>query len=328
MLKSIFNRTTERELGFGTTATVKGRLMNADGSFRVERIGMEHGSNFFHTLLTMSWGRFSMIVFGFYTLTNLIFAVLYLFAGIENIRGTEVGGLLSNFLDAFFFSAQTLTTVGYGGLSPHGFWTNVLASLESLAGLMAFALISGLMYGRFSRPSAKIKFSSKMVVAPFENGSGLMFRMANARKSELLETETTMILAINQERENGEIFRRFYNMDLQLSKVTFFSLNWTVVHPITEKSPIFGLSQEELIAAHAEILVLVKGVDDTYAQQVQARTSFLAEEIEWNAKFSPIVGQSSKGVPQIMLEKIGEILRIESWFFEVLRKKKTRTPKS
>jgi inward rectifier potassium channel len=252
MLKSIFNRATERELGFGTTATIEGRLMEADGRFRVRRVGAQIGSNFFHFLLTMSWGGFSFLVFLFFLLLNLGFAGAYTSIGIEHLSGIEAGNWRHNFMESFFFSTQTMTTVGYGRISPTGFWANILASIESLLGLLSFALISGLMYGRFSRPTAKIAFSKNMVVAPFENGQGLMFRMANARRSELIETEVNLILAINQFDATGKTIRRFHNLELQLSKITFFTLNWTIVHKIDEKSPFFGLSKQELVDTHAE----------------------------------------------------------------------------
>jgi inward rectifier potassium channel len=310
MLKSIFSRATERELGFGTTATIGGRLMEANGRFRVRRTGAEIGSNFFHFLLTMSWAKFNILVFSFFFLLNLGFAFAYTIVGIEHLNGIESGTWEHNFIESFFFSTQTMTTVGYGRISPVGFYANILASAESLLGLLSFAVISGLMYGRFSRPTAKIIFSKIMVVAPFENGQGLMFRMANARRSELLDTEVNLILAINQLDAMDKTIRRFHNLELQFSKITFFTLNWTIVHKIGEKSPFFGLSKQELTDAHAEILVLVKGIDETHAQQVHARTSFIADEIEWNAKFLPIVGHDKSGRPEILLRRLGDFERI------------------
>ncbi len=311
MLKSIFSRSTERELGFGTTATIGGRLMEPGGTFRVRRTGAKPGTNFFHVLITMSWGRFYLLVFGFFFALNTLFSLAYLAAGIENLLGAERGGLRQNFLEAFFFSTQTLTTVGYGHVAPIGFWANSLASLESLLGLLSFAMISGLLYGRFSRPTAHIHFSPKMMVAPFEEGRALMFRMANARRSELIEVEVTCILAINQTDAEGRTVRRFHNLELQIPKVTFFSLNWTIVHPLNDRSPIAGFSKEELESARAEILVLVKGTDETYAQSVHVRTSYTGEDMVWDARFRPIVGHDRAGRPEILLKKIGDFELIE-----------------
>lgn len=306
MLKSIFSRATERELGFGTTATIDGRLMETNGKFRVRRTGAQLGANFFHNLITMSVGHFALLIFSFFIGLNLLFAFAYTTIGIENLDGIVRGTWFHNFLEAFFFSTQTFTTVGYGHVAPIGYAANLLASLESLLGLLSFALISGLLYGRFSRPTACILFSQKMVVAPFEGGEAIMFRMANARKSELIEVEVTCILAINQTEADGRIIRRFHNLELQISKVTFFSLNWTIVHKLSEKSPLFGFSKADFEAAHAEILVLVKGTDETHAQTVHMRTSYTAAETVWNAKFSPIVGHDREGRPEILLKKIGD----------------------
>ena len=308
MLKNIFNRTSERELGFGSTATTQGRLMNRDGSINARRAGSRHADNFYHYLVTMPWGLFSGLVFLFFGVLNVGFALLYTFIGVEHISGIEPGGAAHNFMESFFFSTQTLTTVGYGRVSPLGLAANLVASFESLFGLLSFALISGVLYGRFSRATARILFSEKMLRSPYKDGHALMFRMANGRKSELIETETSMLVALNQEDSTGktQVIRRFHSLDLEISKIPFFTLSWTIVHPLNEKSPLRDFSEKDLELANAEFLVLVKGVDDTYSQTVHARHSYTSEELAWSAKFLPIIGKDQRGRPEILLKKLSD----------------------
>lgn len=308
MLKNIFSRTTERELGFGSTATTQGRMMNRDGAINARRSGGRRSDNVYHHLVTMSWGLFSGLIFLFFGVLNVGFALLYVAIGVEHIGGIEPGGPVHNFVESFFFSTQTLTTVGYGRVNPTGWTTNLVASFESLFGLLSFALISGLLYGRFSRPTARILFSENMLRSPFKDGHALMFRMANGRKSELIETEVTVILALNQDDSTGknQVVRRFHSLDLEIAKIPFFTLSWTIVHALTEKSPLFGFSEKDLETANAEFLILVKGVDDTYAQAVHARHSYTSEELLWDAKFSPIIAKDRRGRPEVLLKKLSE----------------------
>lgn len=249
--------------------------------------------------------QFFLLILASFVLINTLFALLYLALGIENLNGIPDGAWGHDFLWAYFFSSQTLTTVGYGHISPLSVATNIAASFESFLGLLTFALISGLLYGRFSRPRARIVFSDRMVVAPYREGRGLMFRMGNARKSELIETEARMILMVNQRDERGQVSRRFYDLDLEISHVSFFSLSWTIVHALGEKSPLAGFTAQDFIEANVEILVLVKGTDEANNQQAHARRSYTADEIVWNARFSPAIGRNAKGLPHMLTEKIG-----------------------
>lgn len=312
MLKHIFNRNSERELGFGSTATTQGRLMNHDGSLNARRAGSSHADNVYHYLVTMPWGLFTVLIFLFFGVLNVGFALLYTAIGVEHISGIEPGGPLHNFMESFFFSTQTLTTVGYGRVSPMGVATNLVASFESLFGLLSFALISGVLYGRFSRPTARILFSEKMLRAPYGEGHALMFRMANGRKSELIETEVSLLVALNQQDPSGNsmVIRRFHSLEVEISKIPFFTLSWTIVHPLNEKSPLRDFTEKDLETANAEFLVLVKGVDDTYIQQVHARHSYISGELAWDAKFSPIIGKDRRGRPEILLKKLGDFERL------------------
>jgi len=171
---------------------------------------------------------------------------------------------------------------------------------------LSFALVSGLLYGRFSRQRAKIVFSENMLVAPYRDGLALMFRMGNARRSEILEAEVQIMLAINQRTDDGNLERKFFSLELEINRIAFFSLSWTIVHALREQSPIFHFSEEELKDAQAEFMVMVKGTDEANHQTVNARRSYIAEEIVWNAKFRPIISRNSKGQPQVLMQKIGD----------------------
>lgn len=312
MLKKILKRAEERELGLGSAVgTGRGeRMMLPDGSMNVVRESTGLWDNIYYNLMTDSWPRFFALVFTVFGLLNIMFASLYCLIGIEHLAGIEVGGFWHNFREALFFSTQTLTTVGYGRVAPVGILTNVLSSTESLIGLLSFAIISGLVYGRFSRSQAHIVFSENMLVAPYKDGMAFMLRMVNASRSELLETEAQAILALNQQDAAGKISRRYFQLELEVGKISFFSLSWTLVHALTEKSPLFNFSQTDLLEANAEIMVLVKGVEEANEQTVHARRSYAAEEVVWNAKFTPIIGKNKRGVPKVFTSKVSEYERV------------------
>ena len=311
LIRKIKSKPFDQELGFGRVATTEGRLMNPDGSFNVVRQHVSLWDNTYYHLITMSWGWFLGFIFICFVLMNCFFSLVYCLIGIEHLTGIKPGAFSQNFTQAYFFSSQTLTTVGYGHISPNGLLTNMIASFESFLGLLTFALISGLLYGRFSRPQAKIVFSEKMIVAPYQAIRGLMFRMGNARRSELIETEAQVLMALNQRSEEGGLERKFYPLELEISKISFFSLSWTLVHPLNDKSPIFNFSPQELLDANAEVMVLVKGIDETNQQQVHARHSYTADEIVWNARFRPVIARTDKGVPHLMTRRIGEYETVE-----------------
>lgn len=303
--RKIFSRPLEQELGFGKNVTTTGRMMNPNGTFNVQRQYLSPWDNIYYHLVTMPWRYFFTLVFLCYIALNLVFATAYWMVGLEQLNGVTPGEFWHNFSAVYFFSTQTLTTVGYGHISPAGFLANFVASLESFIGLLAFALISGLLYSRFSRPSAKIVFSPNLLVAPYREGMGIMFRMGNARKSELIETEVQIILAMNQTDPDGTTSRRFYGIPLEISKVSFFALSWTVVHGIDEKSPLWGFGPQDLEDANAEFMVLVKGTDEANQQAVHTRFSYIASDVVWNARFQPVITRNAQGLPHVLVRRIG-----------------------
>jgi inward rectifier potassium channel len=311
--RRISSNPLDRELGFGKALAPTNRLMHSDGSFNVRREAVSLWDNTYHFLVTIKWSVFFLLALAFFVTMNAFFAGIYCAIGVDHFNGITPGDVFHNFVQAFFFSSQTLTTVGYGHISPNGLATSILASFESFLGLLTFALISGLLYGRFSRPSAQIVFSQNLLVSPYKEGNGLMFRMVNARKSELIETEVQVLMAFNQRDDAGNTARKFYPLTLEVTKISFFSLSWTIVHPLNDNSPVKDFSIQDFIDANAEFMVLVKGTDEVSQQIVHARHSYAAEEIVENAKFVPVLSQDTGGVPKIMTSQIGkyEVLTVD-----------------
>ena len=283
----------QSELGFGRQVTTQGRLINPDGSFNVIRHRNSLSDNLYHNMITMPWWLFVLIALAAFTLINVVFATAYVMAGEDALSGMPEGSGMNSWFHAFFFSTQTLTTVGFGHIAPKGDIASIIASLEAFLGILIFALITGLLYGRFSRPMAKVVFSDNLLVSPYKNGMALMFRIVNPRTSELIETEVKVALAINQTDETtGTQARRFFGLDLEISKISFFSMSWTLVHPLDENSPLYGVTLDQMREGNAEIMILVSGTDESTEQVVHARRSYVAEEMVWNAKFAPIMSKS------------------------------------
>ncbi|HYK76714.1 MAG TPA: ion channel [Daejeonella sp.] len=303
----------DNDLGFGIIPTVNNqRMLYKDGRSNIKRTGLPffRTTDTYNTLITMSWTRFLLVILVVYLLVNVFFAYLYVFIGIEHLKGADGRTPLYQFFDAFFFSAQTISTVGYGHISPEGLSAGFLAAFESMLGLLAFALATGLLYGRFSRPSAKITYSENMVIAPYQNGKGLMFRLANFRRNQLIEIQAEVILSMNM-NENGKIIRRFWPLDLERNKISLLTLSWTIVHPIDEKSPLFGLNSKDMEEGGAEFLVLLKAFDDTFSQTVHSRTSYQHKELIWDAKFKRVITTDLEGILTLDIAGISDYERLD-----------------
>jgi inward rectifier potassium channel len=282
------------------------RIINPDGQFNVRRRGATWRD--IHPYLFMintSWPVFLAIIFGAFVFANLVFALAYVGIGVEQLHGADTGTAWGRLLSAFFFSAQTLTTVGYGSISPSGVMANVLATIQALLGLMAFAVVTGLVFGRFSRPAARLAFSRQMVVAPYQSGSSLQFRVANRRSNNLMEIEARVLLMTVEPAQDG-LVRRYKTLTLERSSVQFLPLTWTVVHPIDEASPLWGQTAESLARQQAEFLILIKAFDDTFFQTVHVRHSYRHEEMVWGARFVPAFEAGARGEMVLDLKRLSE----------------------
>jgi inward rectifier potassium channel len=297
------NEQKNKELGFGKNVDKDFRFIKRDGSINVKRKGLPlvRPYDLFHTLITMGWLKFLFLVGSSFFLINAFFAFVYCFLGEKSVSLVSLESEFEAYWDYFFFSVQTITTLGYGAMSPLIVSAKIISSLESFIGLLGIALVTGLLYGRFSRPVAKIKYSNFGVVAPFQEGTAFMVKLANQRSSKLIESEVRMLLSYSN--ENG---RMNLPMDLELKKIDFLALTWTVVHPINEESPWFNLTEEDLRKGNAEIIVLLKAFDDTFSQTVYSRMSYKHNEIIWGAKFKSSI-TTENNQTTIDLARIDEI---------------------
>ncbi|WP_419801640.1 ion channel [Mucilaginibacter sp.] len=295
------------DLGLGLQPVLHNqRVINRDGSANIHRTGtpLFRTADIYNALINISWGSFNLMVFVAYVLINIFFALIYLSLGIENLDGIKPHGTdFQHFMDAFFFSAQTISTVGYGHISPDDLASSLVAALESLIGLLSFALATGLLYGRFSRPSAKIKYSKNMVVAPYKDMTGLMFRLANFRSNQLVDVEVSVNLTYNAMVDNKSV-RQFLQLELERKRIGLLTLSWTVVHPITEDSPLKTMDSGFLKSSEAEFVVMLKAFDDSFSQTVHSRTSYTDEEVIWGASFISAISQDDRGVNILELHKI------------------------
>jgi inward rectifier potassium channel len=255
-------------------------------------IGQDSGRfrDFYHGMLTASWPMFFLQLAGMFTVVNLGFALLYVAdrGGIANARP-------GSFADAFFFSVQTLGTLGYGVMAPHSLYANILVTAESFSGILTIALFTGIIFARFSRPFARVLFSRVAVVTHFDGTPTLMFRAANQRGEAMLDATVTVVLARQYTTLEGVTMRRFQELKLLRSTNPLFALSWTVMHPIDEASPLFGLTSEQMQAQEMEIVVTMNGVDETIADRTYARHAYWADEIIWNERFVDVVSITPTG---------------------------------
>ncbi len=300
-----------KDLGFGAEVarSSRKRLLNRDGSFNVVRQGLGPLSSLslYHWSLTISWPAFLGFVAASYLAINTLFAVAFVLCGhhaLQSTTGWIDGGV---FYRAFFFSVQTFATIGYGHVVPSGFAANFLVTLEALVNILAVALATGVVFARFSKPTAKIIYSRNALIAPYRNITALEFRIANERSSQIIEVEAQVILS-KIENVGGATARRFYDLKLERRRVVFFALSWTIVHPIDELSPLFGMTGDDLLTEDAELLILLTGTDEASSQTVYSRSSYKADEIVWNAKFTNIFMRTDEdGVMGMDLTRIHDV---------------------
>ena len=294
--------------GFGANSSIEGgRLVNPDGSNNLKKRGLPvwERTSVYHTLLRMKRSHFFFFVLILYTCINLFFAVVYFLTGVEHLVGGDgAKTFFGQFMEAFFFSSQTLTTVGYGRVAPSGMLTNSIASVESLIGILVFAVMTGLIYGRFSRPRAYLMFSPNIIIAPYKDGKAVMFRVATYKNNHLTDVEAQVTLALHL-KENGKTVTKFYPLQLELSKINSLALSWTLVHAITEESPLYHYTKNDVTETQMEVIVNIKAFDDHFSNIVQQRTSYSYNQVVYGAKFLPMFERAPNGQYTIMeLDKI------------------------
>ena len=246
-------------------------------------------TDFYHGVLTASWSAFVLQLAGLFITVNLIFALLYLAD-----RGGIVNARPGNFTDAFFFSVQTLGAGG-GDMAPRTLYANILVTAESFTGILTIALFAGIMFARFSRPLSRVLFSKVAVVAPFDGVPTLMFRAANQRGNSILDAGVTVSMARQYTTQEGVAMRRFHELRLVRSNNPLFALSWTVLHPIDEASPLFGLTPQDMAAEDMEIIIMLSGMDETIADRIFARHAYWNDEIVWQKRFVDVISVAPSG---------------------------------
>lgn len=297
----------EINTGFGTNpSNYGGRFVNKDGGANIEKSGLSflEKISWYHTMLLLPRWKFFSIIVLFYIIINLLFAAVYFLIGVESLGQIPSPSQLTNFAESFFFSTQTFTTVGYGRISPIGFLSSSIAALEALLGLLSFALATGLLYGRFAKPVAYLRFSHNALIAPYKNINALMLRVAPFKNTNLVDAAANVTLGMTIE-ENGVSMNRFYQLELEFNTVNALTLSWTLVHPITEKSPLYNFTKADFENIKGEILVFIKAFDDMFSNIVVARTSYVFGEIHYGGKFEPMYERADTGDKTIIyLDKL------------------------
>lgn len=298
------------DLGFGSVVARESRkrLLNRDGTFNVRRegLGFWQAISIYHYLLNLSWPRFLSYVGLTYVAANALFAVLYVAAGSHALTGFEGEPVELRFVDAFFFSVHTLATIGYGTIAPANTAANLLVTVESLVGLLGFAVVAGIVFARFARPTAQILFSERALIAPYRDKTAFMFRIVNQRSNQLVDLEAKVLFARRKGSGGRSTDREFVPLKLERHSVVFFPLAWTIVHPIDDFSPLRGISKEELCRSDVEFLILLNGFDETFSQTVHSRASYTGDEIVWGARFRTMFITNDEGEVAVDVRKLHE----------------------
>jgi inward rectifier potassium channel len=303
------------DTGFGVQANqIGGRFVNKDGSFNIRKKGLPLWKTVsaYSYLQQLSWTAFIAIILLFYIIVNIIYTGLYFLVGKEQLQGLLATTTWGSLKEIFFFSTQTFTTVGYGRINPIQGGADFIASIEALTGWMVFALITGLLYGRFTQPKANLAFSENALISPYRNGTALMVRIVPYKiNHHLTDARVTVTIAYLDGEENKPEYK-FYTLNLERERIDTFSMNWTVVHPIDSESPLLNFTQEDLQRADVELYVQVTGFDAIFSNVVMQRTSYTYEEIIWGAKFQPMYQEATAEETTVLqLDKLNCYDRVE-----------------
>lgn len=286
----------DSDIGFGVEYNRRvGRLLERDGTVNVEVKGLKLNlRDLYLYLIKLKWTTFILILLGGFILFNVLFALLYLAIGVDHLSGASTDEF-NDFWRTFFFSVQTVSTVGYGAISPESYWSSLVASIESFFGLIGVALITGLIYGRFSSPNLRLKLSDKVLVGAYKDHNALMFKITNSRKTVLMDMDVTVNMTYEVEVD-GRVERQYFNLKLERHRLEFLPLTWTIVHPIDNNSPLKHFDLNELNNITGEVLVLFRAFDEGFGQYIMARSSYTFKEIELNRKFDKTYSPNKDGV--------------------------------
>ncbi len=301
------------DLGFGAVVARESRqrFLNPDGTFNVRRegLGFWQSLSLYHYLLTISWPWFLAWVMVAYVAANALFASLFLACGPRAVGGLSGATPAERFTSAFFFSVDTLATIGYGNIVPLTVAANLLVTIEALVGLLGVAVVAGIVFARFARPTAKIIFSHNAIIAPYRDETALMFRIVNERSNQIVNLEAQVLMS--RRKTGGTADREFIALALERPSVTFFPLSWTIVHPIDEKSPLYGMDEKALRKCDTEVLVLLNGFDETFSQTVHTRSSYKGDEIVYGARFRSMFNPPREdGVISVNVRRLSEFDRV------------------
>ncbi|CAL2102192.1 Ion transporter [Tenacibaculum sp. 190130A14a] len=297
-------------LGHNSKKNIKG-IVNKDGSSNVIHLNKKFNLDDLYTFfIELTWWQFFLFVLLGYTLLNIVFGFVYMAIGIEEITPSR-GNFIDDFLNGFFFSAQTLTTVGYGGIAPQGVTANMIAAFEAMIGLLSFSFITGLLYGRFSKAKAAIHFSDNVILRDFKEHRAIMFRLMNSRKTVMIEPEITVTLSINEKNKEGEYKREFYRLKLERDKIMYLPTVWTIVHEVDDKSPLFKYSDKEIENLEAKLYVLIQYHEESFGQKVYQMTSYDFAELQSGVKYTPSFSFDNEGYTILDHDKLNEVIPMD-----------------
>ena len=262
----------------------------------------------YHGLLSISWRRFFAFLVAFYLVVNLVFAGAYFACGRGALVGLENPSEVSRFIECFFFSVQTFATIGYGRINPSGILPNLIVTAEAFFGLLSVAMMTGLVFARFSRPTARVLFSQKALISTDDGKPVLVFRVANQRLNQISEARMNVAFLKNERNREGEWFGKLYDLKLQRDYSPMFALSWTAIHVIDEQSPLQGMGRSAWLESEAEILVSLTGVDETFAQSIRARHSYALEDVVWGGHFKDMISRTEDGKVKIDLSLLSDIV--------------------
>lgn len=310
MIKNLLQKGTEADLGFGAKVVdeTRGRFLRQDGTFSARR--KIHGfanASLYHAALNMKWVWLIGALVLVYAFANLIFTCLYLVVGKDSFPSIMNEPLSYRFGELYSYSVQVITTLGSSPLKPEGLAAHVILSIEGFTGMLGFAVLAGLIFARFSNPQVKIKFTRCALMAPYQGGQGLMFRLINERSDDLIDVQAEV--AVSFIGRDGK--RHFEELSLERDRVAFFPLSWTVVHPITPESPLFQLKSQDILKANVEVLVFITAVDEQLSRTVYAKSSYTALEILFGHKFVNIIERSEGGEMYVDPRRLDEIAPVE-----------------